>query len=393
MFRLFVDRLYCGFALCVLSVALIGCGGGGSEGVVEMKLPESFELDATVQEEIERNISRVRSVLAAEDYVDMSLLPEGGRFAPPEHPGDPVTLKVGLPWIFNDQHAPLYIAKRLGFFAAEGIEVDLREGGPGRNPLALLAGGSVDIAVSSSGNAVIRLVASETGVDVVALGAMNRGSGYSWLHLDGDTPKGDRSQRVLKPGDFDGALIGIQEGAELAQAYFLANFSYLKDRVRFVKAGFTPDALMAGKIDFYAALYENQPRLIEAQGFNNWIAFRFQDYGIVDFANVHVVLREVAEGRKEVLRRYLRAVCRATEFLLSKPEEAAAITQGFSTTSQLSKEQILRRFELQRSFIDADGKYPLMYTPLDTWDVIASQLFTYKQIELKGETYDGGAGD
>ncbi len=365
-------------AACFLS----SCGQGEKELEVPEDLPESFAINSEVEKTYSENLKVIRESLPAERYVDMSFLPEDGDYSAPEEKGPSYELTVGLPWIFNDQHAPLYIAQALGYFEDEGLIVDLREGGPGRNPLALLAGGSVDIAISSSGNAIVRLAASATGADVVAIAAMNRGSGYSWLAMDEDTPKEQRSDKVLTPADFYGATVGIQEGADMAMTFFLENFPYLKDKVKFTRAGFTPDLLVVGTIDFYAAMYENQPRLIEGQGFKNWTAFRFSDYGLTDFANVHTVSREMAETQGPVLRRYLRAVGRAVQLMLDDPKQAAEITKGYSTTTQLTIEQILRRFDLQRSMIEASPGMPILYAPLDTWDRIASQLYTYEQIEF-----------
>lgn len=369
-------------SLVTVALVLAGCGEREDVSEVSAELPEAFEVNPLVEKTVTDNISKVRETLPAESYVNMSFLPADGVYRAPSDPGPNVKLTVGLPWIFNDQHAPLYIADALGYFAEEGIEVDLREGGPGRNPLALLAGGSVDIAISSGGAAVVRLAVSKTGADVVAIGAMNRGSGYSWLAMDEDTPPDQSSRKVLTPADFDGAKIGIQEGAAMQMTYFLENFPYLKDKVTFMRSGFTPDPLVVGAIDFYAAMYENQPRLIEGLGFNNWTAFRFSDYGLMDFTNVHVVSRETAETQGPMLRRYLRAVGRAIQLMLDDPSRAAEITQGYSTTTQLSKQQILRRFDLQRSMVKPSPGMPILYAPEAMWDRVASQLFTYNEIEL-----------
>jgi ABC-type nitrate/sulfonate/bicarbonate transport system substrate-binding protein len=376
-------QLRCGPVLILWPLLLLSaCGDGPEEAPTASELPNTFVINPSVEETIASNMELVGRLLPVESYVRMDFLPPDGVYEAPEAAGPPAKLVIGLPWIYNDQHAPLYLADALGYFAEEGLEVELKEGGPGRNPLALLIGESIDIAVSSSGNAVVRLVASRTGAEVMAIGAMNVGTGYCWLAMDEDTPASEYSNRALKPEDFYGAKIGIQEGAEMAMAYFLENFPYLEEHVSFSRSGFTPDALVAGSIDFYAAMYENQPRLIEGLGFNNWTAFRFSDYGLQDFANVHVVKRELAEDQGDLLRRYLRAVGRGVQLMLDEPEKAAAITKKYSTTTQLTEAQILRRFELQRSYVEAKPDRPILYTPLELWDRVASQLYTYDQIEL-----------
>ena len=368
----------------LLFVLLVGCSSQESDTVdaSNADLPQVFTIDSQAEMELQSHIQTVVRELPASSYATNALLEQLNFTETETASWQRRKLTIGLPWIFNDQHAPFYIAQHQGFFEAAKLDVDLKEGGPARDSLKLLAGGSVDIAITSGGNAVIRLMASRTGIEVMAIGALNRLGSYIWLAIDSSIDADSPSQRVLTPQDFVGKTVGLQEGGEIYRDFFLKQFGFSSEQLKFTRAGATPDVLLAGTVDFYGAIYENQPRLLEGMGVRNWMAFRFSDYGWDDFHNTHVVLKKFLEKEPEVLRRYLWAMREATQFLLDHPEKAADITLNFGLTTSLTREQVLRRFELQRDSIEAVEGAPLMHMDMDKWNRVGGLLSMYGQIQL-----------
>ena len=59
---------------------------------------------------------------------------------------EPVTLL--LDWFLNPDHGPLVVAQEKGFFAAEGLEVEMIEPADPNDPPKLVAAGKADLAVS-----------------------------------------------------------------------------------------------------------------------------------------------------------------------------------------------------------------------------------------------------
>ena len=57
-------------------------------------------------------------------------------------------LTVILDWFVNPDHGPLIVARERGFFAAEGLEVELIAPADPNDPPKLVAAGQADIAVS-----------------------------------------------------------------------------------------------------------------------------------------------------------------------------------------------------------------------------------------------------
>src|SRR4051812_16943073 len=75
---------------------------------------------------------------------------------------DKVTLQ--LKWVAQSQFAGYFVAKDKGFYEEQGLDVDIKPGGPDIAPEQVIAGGGADVIVDWAGGA---LAAREKGVGLV----------------------------------------------------------------------------------------------------------------------------------------------------------------------------------------------------------------------------------
>jgi ABC-type nitrate/sulfonate/bicarbonate transport system substrate-binding protein len=291
-------------------------------------------------------------------------------------------LKVLMPWVLNDEEAPWYNAVEKGYYADVCLEVELVPGGPGIQPIQLLAGGAVDIAVVAGASRIPASVASPTPADVVGVGTFLKHTPYIWMGLDSDIPQDQVSTKELTPEDLIGKKIGVQAGDEYFAEFLIGKYGLAEDAFEIVEAGFTPDPLLMGAMDYFAAWIVNQPRLAESQGYMNWTAFRFSEWGWDGYSDVSTVRREMVEANPELIRRYLAATHQGLKFLLENPEESAEIAVQYGTDAPVTKEQALRRFELQKDLIEGDDGLQLMEMSLDRWNSEVATQVQFGQIEL-----------
>ena len=356
----------------VSTLFALGLAGCGRSGPAASPVPQLSLEDALV---------RVRQSLPASRYVDNHLL-ESDQATAPASGLPPVKLRVGLPWVLNDEIAPWFVGIEKGFYREAGLELELVPGGPGIDPLALLAGGRLDIAVPPAGTGLIELVASPTPADLVAIGAVLKNSPYCWLGIDKNTPRDQPSSRKLQPTDFIGKTIGLQAGSDPLFDFITREYHLPPDALHVRRAGFTPDPLLAGTVDYYGAFIVNQPRIVERAGYKNWDAFRFADWGWVDFADVSIVRRDALDARADVWRRYLRATGQALRFILDQPDEAAAITARRSTDVPLTPAMVRRRFDLQRDLMLGAPGSALQQMPPENWEKLTARLLQSGAISL-----------
>ena len=293
-----------------LALGLAACGRSGPAPASppEMSLKEA--------------LARVREHLPASRYVTNDLLPKDDA-APAASDAPPVKLRVGMPWVLNDEIAPWFVGIEKGYYRAAGLDIELVPGGPSIDPLQLIAAGRIDIAVPPAGFGLVELIASPTSADLVAIGTVLKGSPYCWLGIDANTPRDQPSTRKLQPSDMVNKTIGLQPGSDAILHFLLSEYHLPEESLHIRRAGFTPEPLLAGSVDYYAALIVNQPRILEQAGYKNWTALRFADLGWVDFSDVSIVRRDALAGRADVWRRYLWATGQGLRFILDHPDEAA----------------------------------------------------------------------
>jgi hypothetical protein len=90
---------------------------------------------------------------------------------PPEDPNRPGLWKAGLQlnWVPEPEFGGYYAARDAAAFRAEGLEIDIRPGGPGVPGLQLVAANQVEFGITSADSL---LVARARGADLVAIFAL-----------------------------------------------------------------------------------------------------------------------------------------------------------------------------------------------------------------------------
>ncbi|MDE0462432.1 MAG: ABC transporter substrate-binding protein, partial [Caldilineaceae bacterium] len=278
--------------------------------------------------------------------------------------------------------APWYNAVELGFFNDVCLEAELVRGGSGLGHLQTLMDGGVDFAVSAGGSLIPGLLTGHDGADIVAVGAMIKHSPYIWLGLDHDTPQDQRSDKRLTPKDFIGKTIGLHEGEGYFFDLISGRHGISPDQVELVVTGYSPEPLIEGEMDFTGAWLINEPRLLEAQGYMNWVAFQFSEWGWDDYSEVLVVRRSMLEGNADLVRRYLAAVIQGLRHVIEDPEDSAEIAVRYAVDVELTTEQALRRYELQEALVAGADELPLGHMSAERWNRQVASLIQFGQMEL-----------
>lgn len=378
-------------SLCLLLVAMLllsACAGvapaapsTSSEGAAAPAAPAAAPA-ADAEAKFAEILQCVEANFPADKYVTNDYLPAADATWEPMTCASVDKIKVLMPWVLNDEEAPWYNAVEKGFFKDVCLDVELVPGGPGIEPIQLLAGGAVDIAVVAGASGIPSAVSSPTPADVVGVGTMLKHSPYIWMGLDKEIAQDQKSEKKLTPQDLVGKKIGLQAGNDYFAQFLIAKYGLAEDAFELVEAGFTPDPLLVGAVDYYAAWIVNQPRLAEAQGFMNWTAFRFSEWGWDGYSDVSTVRRETLDANPDLVKRYLAAVNQGMKFLLDNPEESADIAVKYGVDAQLTKEQALRRFELQTDLIEGSDDLPIMHMSADRWNSEVATMVQYGQLEL-----------
>lgn len=237
-------------------------------------------------------------------------------------------LRVQLNWTKTVESAPFFVALDKGFFTAEGIEADLRGGGPQIDPVALLASGAVDVAIVSSPLSV--LAARARGVPIVVIGA---GFQKSPLGLAARADSG-----IELPKGLARAHIGFQQvNRNLLSAMLKANGVDESGITTSVVTG-DPTMLIERKIDLMTVSVLNVPLAMEGRGIpaKSWLAY---DLGVAMQGMVVAVLEDTLAQKRDAIVGFMGASGRGMEYNFSHSDEIASIVvakygEGLDETHQ-----------------------------------------------------------
>ena len=73
--------------------------------------------------------------------------------------GEPIRITFATDWKAQAEHGGFYQAKALGLYAARGLDVTIRMGGPGQDNPRLIAAGAIDLAMASNNFQPLNLIA------------------------------------------------------------------------------------------------------------------------------------------------------------------------------------------------------------------------------------------
>ena len=226
-------------------------------------------------------------------------------------------ISLGAGYIPSVQFAPYYVARDKGFFAEEGLDVQL-EYGFENDFVALTGQGKYQLALASGDQVIL---ARAQGLPVVYV--------MKWYQR---YPVGVMSlveTGIQTPKDLEGHKVGIAGmfGADLAGWNALVYANQLdQDRISLESIGFTKaEALSQGTVDASVCYINNEPVQLRQSGYDVNL-LEVSDY--VDMVSNGIITNEtVIRDNPELIRRLVRAFLRGIEYSLDNPDEAFDIAR------------------------------------------------------------------
>lgn len=278
-------------------------------------------------------------------------------------------LTVLLDWFVNPDHAPLIVAKELGFFDKAGLEVELIAPADPNDPPKLVAAGKAELAISYQPQLQVqvgqglplRRVGTLVSTPLTALVALADGPIKSVADLKG--------RKVgFSVGGFEDALLGAMlENAGLT----------LKD-VTLVNVNFSlSPSILAGQVDAVIGAFRNfELNQMALQG-RPGVAFYPEEHGVPAYDELIIVAHKDKTADKR-LPAFLAAVEQATLYILNHPEPAhAAFIKGRpELNDELNRRawaDTLPRFSHSPAALDA-GRYERLATFLAARQMIPQAL-------------------
>ncbi|WP_026380609.1 ABC transporter substrate-binding protein [Afifella pfennigii] len=222
-------------------------------------------------------------------------------------------LTVLLDWFVNPDHAPLVIAEEKGYFAEEGLEVEIIPPADPSAPPRLVAAGEADIAISYQPNLYLQVA---EGLPLARFGTLVATPLNSLVALkDGE---------ITSLADLEGKTVGFSVGGfeDALLKMMLADAGLSLDDVKLVNVNFAlSPALLAGRVDAVIGSFRNfELNQLDIEG-RPGLAFYPEEHGVPAYDEL-IYLAHADKLADERLRRFLAAVEKATLYLTNHPDEA-----------------------------------------------------------------------
>jgi NitT/TauT family transport system substrate-binding protein len=234
---------------------------------------------------------------------------------------DKVTLQ--LKWVTQAQFAGYYVAKDKGFYEEEGLDVEIKPGGPDIAPPQVLAGGGADVIVDWMPSA---LATREKGVPLVNIAQPFKSSGMMLTCL--------KETGITKPEDFKGKTLGVWFfGNEYPFLSWMSTLGIQTDGseggVTVLKQGFNVDPLLQKQAACISTMTYNEYWQVIDAGIKaeDLVTFKYEDEGVATLEDgLYVLEDKLADPAfKEKMVKFVRASMKGWKYAEANSDEAAEI--------------------------------------------------------------------
>ena len=224
-----------------------------------------------------------------------------------------VALQLG--WLYSVQYGGSFIAQERGYYADEGLEVDLMPGGPNAPVDPQVVSGKALLGVSATDYAAR---AKLQGAPYTVLGAKNQRHAFCITSL-ADNP-------VKTPKDLeDGPRLGL---ATINQPVIdaLAKLNDLDvSKLNIVPTQGDAAPLANGEVDCFLTFFTTGPISLELKGVATH-SFLLSDYGYNIFSGIFIATQDSLDNKHDLLVRLLRADIRGWQDWVEDIDYAVDLT-------------------------------------------------------------------
>ncbi len=261
-------------------------------------------------------------------------------------------MTVLLDWFINPDHGPIIVAQENGYFADEGLDVEIVPPADPSAPPRLVAAGQADLAVSYQPQLHLQI---HEGLPLKRVGTLVATPLNCLLVLE-DGPI--KSLADLKGKKVGFSVAGVEEAILTAM---LNAHAVALDDIELINVNFSlSPSLMTGQVDAVIGAFRNfELNQMDIEGVAGR-CFYIEEEGVPPYDEL-IYVANPDKMDTDMIARFLAATEKATQFIVNNPEKSWEIFAA--TSSELQDElnarawvDTLPRFALRPAGFDA-GRY------------------------------------
>lgn len=255
----------------------------------------------------------ISSLLAGATALMFAMSPVQAQPQSQKRPLQKVTLMLN--WYLYSEHAPFFLGKERGFYADEGIDLDIQEG---RGSAATAQAVAAKSATFGYIDIPTMIKAAAQGAPVMCVGVL--------LQVSPMAVMGFSDKNIKTPKDIIGKTVAMTPGDSLSQIWplFLKVNNIQSDQIKTVSgdAKTKLNAVISGRADLLLGYVMDQAiKLQDATG-KSVTSIRFADSGVNEISSGIIVNKGLITENPDLIRRFMLATTRAVEATEKDPQAA-----------------------------------------------------------------------
>lgn len=294
----------------------------------------------------------------------------------PEH----VTFLAGFKAQANLPFVGAYVAKEKGFFAANGLDVDIQHvTTPGDN-FPLLAAGTVQFSTADAAE-LLNKRAGDPSLPLVSIALIGQvgQQGFAVLADSG----------INSPADWAGKTAGYK-GSKVTPDYLaILDANHVeRDSVAETRVGFDPTALTEGLVDIYPVFISNEPDTLQRRGYATKL-FTAADYGAPTLGLSYVTTEDYLADHEDVARRFVKAALQGIAYADTHRDEAIDIVLQYAPNEDRVHQRYMLDTELDMAKQGLGATQGIGHQTGEQWQKLYDFLKQYDA--LQGDVPDVSA--
>jgi putative hydroxymethylpyrimidine transport system substrate-binding protein len=230
-----------------------------------------------------------------------------------------------LDWFINPDHGPIIVAEELGYFQDAGLEVEVIAPADPSDPPKMVAAGQADLAISYQPQLHMQI---ENGLPLRRVGTLIA-TPLNCLLVLADGP-------IKSTADLKGRKVGFSVAGveEALLSTILAQHGHSLSDIELVSVNWSlSPSLMSGQVDAVIGAYRNfELNQMEIEGVPGR-CFYIEEEGVPAYDEL-IYVANPDTMNADMIRRFLHATERATQYIMNHPQESWEIFAGTSPELQ-----------------------------------------------------------
>ncbi len=267
-----------------------------------------------------------------------------------------------LKWLFNTSVAGDIYADVNGFFAGEGLDVEVKEGGPERDAIKELEMGHAHFGVASA-DQVIRAVSK--GAPIVVIAQLFQINPLQWIYRSNET-------KINNVEDLKGKIIGITFGGndETIMRALLSKYSISEDKLNFFSVRYDYTPFYERRVALWP-VYRNAEGVIIGDKLDTAKEpvsfFDPNNYGIHFVANSVITTQNMIKQHPETVKIFITALIKAWNEALNPANSDKTVEAIHKVDKDTPLDIIRRQLDITRQLMKPTDKTVFGSIDVNAW--------------------------